>query len=88
MVNIDGVEYIPVTAKRITVDGVVYAELVLQSESTKPITRIVDGDGDVWRITDNGCWDCHNKDDEDGTGGWYVASREKIAREHRIIREY
>lgn len=42
-VTIGGTEYVAVTAKRITVDGVVYAELMPDSP-----TRIIDHDNDVW----------------------------------------
>lgn len=48
-VTIDGTEYVAVTAKRITVDGVVYAALQgpPYPEPGKPV-KIIDNDDDVW----------------------------------------
>lgn len=49
-VTIDGKEYAAVTSKRITVDGVVYAQLVkplFPGPSRSPI-KIIDNDNDEW----------------------------------------
>lgn len=87
MVSIDGTEYVPTTGKRVRINDVEYAE-VKQPEPAPVFTRIVDGDGDVWRLLPDGRWDCHNKTDSEGTGGWYYATRDKILHDHRIDREY
>lgn len=50
-VTIDGKEYAAVTSKRITVDGIVYAELVKPlfpgPSPTHPV-KIIDNDNDEW----------------------------------------
>lgn len=82
MVSIDGVEYVPVTGRRVTVDGVVFAELVLQSHSTPAITRLVDGDGDEWHATSN-----PDRWDYKGRGNMFH-SRSYILKTYGIDREY
>ena len=48
-VLIDGTEYVAVTAKRIVVDGVAYAEVTVAPipEPAVPV-KIIDNDDDVW----------------------------------------
>ena len=48
-VTIDGAEYVAVTAKRITVDGVVYAKLEYLPADRHPTpAQIIDNDDDAW----------------------------------------
>lgn len=49
-VTIDGTEYVAVTAKMITVDGVVYAELApsVPGHIAGQPKKIIDNDGDAW----------------------------------------
>lgn len=92
-VTIDGTEYVPVTAKRITVDGVVYAALPLPMPGQgppfpgKPL-KIIDDDGDAWLPSNNreGYYRCRR---DERASGFDLAeqTRESIRQFWGIARE-